>query len=40
MEIATQIFHWPQVFIALDLGMGGTEDMPGRGPGMLWMPTA
>ena len=40
MEIATQIFHQPQAFIALCLGMGGIEDMPVRGPGMLRIPTA
>lgn len=40
MEIAAQIFHPPRVFIALGLGMGGTEGRPGRGPGMLWISTA
>ena len=33
------ILHQPEAFIALDLQMSETEGWPGRGPGILWMPT-
>ena len=34
------ILHQPEAFIALGLQMSETEGWPGRGPGILWMPTA